>query len=245
MGELVATIVGVSDPRRAGFASLPGVAGDVRRLRSLLGKATRSETLQGATATVNAVHDAIIDWHSKLGPGDTFVFAYSGHGAQRPSPGSKETDELSESLVLADGFYRDVTLRSALHGFEPGVNVVAVIDACHGAGTTYIVDPLPAPGGIVHRRGLRVPGATSLTLAAASEDKNAQQRRAGRDYIGQLVDCLSRAYGDGTTAMTWGELWNQTSRWWLGLGYEPAPEAWLDGPNPDDEAILDALALRP
>jgi len=244
MGRLIGLVVGVGKTRVGGFADLPAIGDDVDALAALLRYGETGPPLVNEAATVNEVHSAISSWHSKLTAGDTFVFAYSGHGSQRDEKASVEADRCSEALVLFDGEYRDSMLRSALHGFVPGVDVVAIIDACHGAGSTYIVKPQPSAHGVVHRRGLRVPGATSLTLAAASEAEDANQVIVGNRSYGQLVDCVSRAWDGGHFDGSWQDLWDLASRWWRGLGYEPAPEAWLDGPDPTDDALLRATALR-
>ena len=236
MGRHVGIVVGVDHTAVPGYRDLSAIATDVETYEQVFGTGYELTTIPSEKATVNGVHGSIIGWHDVLVPGDTFLFAFSGHGAQRPGLGVDEPDRAREALVLADQEYPDVLLRNALHGFCPGVWVVALVDACHAAGATFIQAPAPAKTGIVWQRGRPVPGASSLTLAAAPEDAVAKQRR---DSGGQLTDCLARAHADGGTSGTWGGLWDSMSAWAIGCNYRPRPQAWLDGPEGSGDELLD------
>lgn len=201
--------------------------------------AYETTVLRDDEAEVAAVHSWLVRHHEVLEPGDTVVVAYSGHGAQRRDPNTQEPDGKSESLVLYDRHYRDHDLSSALHGFRPGVRVVALVDACHAAGLTYLDTPKPVVERIVYRRGRPVPGCQSMTIAAAPERANALQRA---DEGGLLTDCLSRAW-TGAADDTWGALWDRIAGWSLALNYMPKPQAWLDGPD-DDDSILQAATTQ-
>jgi len=235
MARHVGTVVGVAHTTVPGYRDLSAIEIDVAIYQQVFGAKYDLTTVPSSRATVNTVHKSIIGLHDVLLPGDTFVFAYSGHGAQRPGLGVNEPDGAREALVLADGEYRDVLLRNALHGFDPGVRVVALIDACHAAGATFILPPTPARSGIVWQRALSVPGASSLTMAAAPEDALAKQRQ---NSGGQLTDCLRRAHADGKSNGTWRELWDTMSAWAIGYDYRPRPQAWLDGPEGSGEDLL-------
>jgi Caspase domain len=238
---LAGLVVGCAKTSVAGYPVLRQIDNDVALFKSLLSKAVPPPTvLQDDDATVNAVHEAITNFSNTLKSGDTFVFAFSGHGGQFDDPNSIEGDKKAEAIMLADGPYPDATLRNALHGFDKGVDVVALIDACHGSGVVFIDVPEPADDPLpVFRRGLKVAGVTSLTMAAAGEGALAKQGTSG----GQLVACLREAWKDGAFKGTWGDLWDLTSRWAVGLAQTPQPEAWLDGPD-DDDSILTRPALQ-
>jgi hypothetical protein len=233
----VGIVVGVAHTAVAGYRDLSAIEVDVATYQRVFGSTYELKTVPSATATVNIVHGAIVGLHDVLEPGDTFLFAYSGHGAQRPGLGVDEPDRAREALVLADGEYPDVLLRNALHGFTPGVRVVALVDACHAAGATFIEAPRPARHGLVWQRAKPVPGASSLTLAAAPEDALAVQRH---DSGGLLTACLALAHDDGRSKGTWGGLWDAMSAWAIGYDYHPRPQAWLDGPEGSGDELLRA-----
>jgi hypothetical protein len=234
----VGTVVGVAQTAVPGFRDLPAIDLDIDIFEAVFGGTYDLTTLKGAKATVNTVHDSLVRLHDTLVPGDTFILAYSGHGSQRPTDNPEEPDGMSEALVLADGEYRDEWLRNALHGFRPGVKVVALIDGCHAAGATFLQPPERHRGeGVVWRRSTPVPGATSLTIAAAPEDGYAMQRE---DAGGQLTDCIRQAHSEGSTSGTWAELWDAMSSWAAFSGYRPPPQAWLDGPEGSGQDLLDA-----
>ena len=233
----VALIVGAASTSVSGFPVLAAIEHDVALFRELVDGFDAVTVLTRSEATVNAVHRGILRWHAELQPGDQFVFAFSGHGARKAAEVTNEPDGFSESLLLADGRLADDSLRRALHGFEPGVFVYALIDACHASGVTFVDTPKPAQvGDRVRRRGISTPGNTVLTLAAANETELARQTERG----GLLVDAMRRAWNGGTFSGTWGEFWDLTSRWSTGLLHSPAPQAWLDGPD-DDVAIVEQV----
>lgn len=238
---LCGLIVGCAKTSVSGYPVLREVDTDIAVFNALLSRAQPKVTvLRNEEATVNSVHDAIVGFGNALNSGDTFVFAFSGHGGQTKDLHSPDADKKAEALMLSDGPYMDATLRNALHGFRKGVDVVALIDSCHAAGASFVEAPTPADDPLpVIRRGIKVPGATSLTLAAAGEGEIALQGDSG----GQLTWCLQLAWDDGKFRGTWGDLWSLTSRWSLGYCQVPQPQAWLDGPD-DDSSILSRAALQ-
>ena len=238
---LCGLIVGCEQTSVPGYPLLQEIDSDIATFSALLSKAQPMATvLRNEEATVNGVHDAIVNLSNILKPGDTFVFAFSGHGGQSDDPDSPDGDKKAEALMLSDGPYADATLRNALHGFQHGVDVVAIIDACHASGVVFIDRRKPADEPLpVYRRGLTVAGATSLTFAAAGEGETAQQGDSG----GQLTGCLRSAWDGGDFHGTWGELWNLTSRWAIGYCQIPLPQAWLDGPD-DDNSVLSRPAFQ-
>lgn len=230
----VAVVVGVAATSVDGFPHLEAIDDDVAVFEDLV-RDFDDVVVLTSDATVERVHHEIVRWHDVLAAGDQFVLAFSGHGSRRRSDDPFEVDGHSEALVLVDGRFEDRFLRPALHGFDPGVFVYALIDACHASGVTFLAPPEAAATGHVYRRGYATVGATSLTFAAAPERELARQTERG----GQLVDAMRRAWDGGQFSGTWGEFWSLTSRWSVGLLQRPSPQAWIDGPDLDDRSILD------
>lgn len=220
-----------------GFPSLQAIEEDVEFFGGLLDSWDVVTTLREREATVNRVHGRMLEWHDQLVAGDSFLFAFSGHGAQVPTSSKHEPDGFAEALVLFDDRYGDHSIRSALHGFRPGVRVYALIDACHASGVTFVREPDPTSRIAlpVRRRAQAVSGATSLTLAAVHESELARQGPRG----GLLIDCMRRTWAGGEFSGSWREFWDVTSRWAQALLQKPLPQAWLDGPE-DGGATLDA-----
>lgn len=75
-------------------------------------------------------------------PGDTFIYFHSSHGGNY-SP----QDPLGRATYLCayDADYSDAELAHDLLAFQPGVNILVIVDACHSSGLFPINPTTPRP----------------------------------------------------------------------------------------------------
>ncbi|MCX6698413.1 MAG: PEGA domain-containing protein, partial [Methanomicrobiales archaeon] len=95
---------------------------------------TRITTLTDSQATKNAIRSALIQMSSQVGPDDTFVFYFSGHGNVYPSYGGTSYIKLFDSEP--NSIKNDISspeLKQWLDGV-PCRNVLVIIDACEAEG---------------------------------------------------------------------------------------------------------------
>ncbi|WP_102109466.1 caspase family protein [Oceaniglobus roseus] len=157
--EVRALLVGVSDYQYLD-ADLRGPANDVRLMAETLA-ARGADTItvlaapsvvlpKGVRAGGAPTHAAIVEALGKLadglGPGDTALFYFSGHGAQAPDTSGDEAGGYDEILLPADskqwnGGIGEVENSIVDDAFGPyfqaildsGATLVAIVDACHSA----------------------------------------------------------------------------------------------------------------
>src|SRR5690606_6669561 len=109
-GRIYGLFAGISDYEPPN-TRLQYTADDALRIRdALIGgggmPAANAHTLLDSEATVGNVRQAIRDIASRMGPDDTFVMFYSGHGGQVPrpdGPAPSDPDGMDETLALYDG----------------------------------------------------------------------------------------------------------------------------------------------
>jgi hypothetical protein len=101
--------------------------------------------LLNAEATRDAVLAALDAVARQSSRNDTFVFFYSGHGAQVAGQGvnAEETDGMEETIVLRDGHLVDDELSAALDRIESRLMLIA-LDSCFSGG--FGPDVLDRPG---------------------------------------------------------------------------------------------------
>ncbi|MFM7234623.1 MAG: caspase domain-containing protein, partial [Flavobacteriales bacterium] len=93
-------------------------------------------------ATRTAVIDGLRAYADRCRPEDTFVFYYSGHGAQLKNSKSTEVDKMDEVLlpydaVLKGKLIRDKEIRDLLSAITAkGTEVIALFDCCHSGSMT-------------------------------------------------------------------------------------------------------------
>ncbi|MBS1712686.1 MAG: caspase family protein [Armatimonadetes bacterium] len=119
--------------------ALHGPPNDTDDMRKLV---TRDYGVPGSNTRLrlnsNATADTLIadlKWVvSKVKPGDTFFFYFSGHGIQLKN--AAEPDGLDEGIVLSGGrFVVDDDIRGLREAFNnAGVNVVFIFDSCFSGG---------------------------------------------------------------------------------------------------------------
>ena len=147
VAAMIGLLVGI-DEYLGGVAPLRGCRNDVRRAREVLARRAEAEGMTSAFTVLldeQATRDGLIGAFRRtfadVGPGDTAVFYYSGHGSQQEAPPEHlvfEPDGLDETLVLhdsrADGGYdlADVELGVLVREITTrGAHVFVVLDCCH------------------------------------------------------------------------------------------------------------------
>ena len=146
--------VGVGD--YAGrLGDLPYTADDPHRiLDGLLERtgmpADNAVVLTDEEATLANVRAAFEALRERVGPRDTFVFFFSGHGdrVEQPAgsrPESSDPDGLDETIELVDGALRDNELDELLDGIDSEL-VLVVLDSCFSGG--FSKDVISVPGRI-------------------------------------------------------------------------------------------------
>ncbi len=149
-GRVYGLFAGISD-YEVPNTDLEYTAEDATRIRDALigGGGMRAEdarTLVDSDVTVANVTSAIRDIGRRMGPADTFVMFYSGHGGQVPradGPTASDPDAMDETLALYDGSMLDDELRELLDEIEQGT-VLVWLDSCYSGG--FAKDIVSAPG---------------------------------------------------------------------------------------------------
>jgi hypothetical protein len=137
--------------------------------------------LQDAQVTIGNIRNAVRDFSGRIGPNDTFVFFYSGHGGRIPRNGPQPTDPdaLDETLELYDAGITDDEFRDLMGELNAG-RILVFLDACFSGG--FSKDVISVPG--------------RMGLFSSEEDVTssvAAKFRAG----GYLAVFLADAIGDG------------------------------------------------
>ena len=149
-GHVYGLFVGISD-YPDGVGDLPECANDAIKLAEALRThglldAQRQVVLTDAQATRANLRSALQRLAGQMGPDDTFVFFYSGHGGQEQRGASsdpREIDATDEFLVLHDGQLLDDELGRLFQPVRAGI-AVAAIDACNSGG--FAKDLITRPG---------------------------------------------------------------------------------------------------
>jgi hypothetical protein len=149
-GRVYGLFAGISDYEPPN-ADLQYTAEDATRIRDALidgggMRAADAYTLVDREATVGNVARAVRDIAGRMGPNDTFVMFYSGHGGQvarADGPTASDPDAMDETLALYDGEMRDDELRELFDEIEQGT-VLLWLDSCYSGG--FAKDIVSAPG---------------------------------------------------------------------------------------------------
>ena len=109
-------------------------------------RASDAVTLLDSQATRANLEAAIEDVAGQMGPDDTFVFFYSGHGAQVDRVGgfeSTDPDGKDETIELYDGAVLDNEFNQMLSQINAGTTLI-VLDSCFSGG--FAKDVISVPG---------------------------------------------------------------------------------------------------
>ena len=195
--RVFALMVGVSDYAE-GINDLPFTDEDARKLAEVLQRGgslnEASVVLTNAEATVGGVRAAFARVAAQAGPDDMFLFFFSGHGSQEPTPVSAlEPDGKTETLVLADGEMSDVELGRLFASLDTRLALL-VVDACFSGGFAR---------NVVDRPGVMGVFSSEEDLTSAVADKF----QAG-GYLSHFVrtGMAGEADSDGDRLVTAGEL---------------------------------------
>jgi hypothetical protein len=183
-GRIYGVFTGISDyPGQAN--DLAYTAEDAHRVHDAMTRAGMRPQdaiiLTDADATIGGVQQAFRTLSSRMGPNDTFIFFYSGHGNRVPRADFQPTDPdaLDETIELYDGPVIDDEMSAMLAGLDVGTSIL-ILDACFSGG--FAKDVISVPG----RMGL-FSSEEDVTSAVAAKF------RAG----GYLAVFLADAVGDG------------------------------------------------
>lgn len=149
-GRIYGLFAGISDYQPPNTPLLY-TAEDATRIRDALidgggMRATDAYTFVDGEATVANVTGAIRTIAGRMGPADTFVMFYSGHGGQTrrsSGPAPTDPDSLDETLALYDGEISDDELGALFDEIDDGT-VLLWLDSCYSGG--FAKDIVSAPG---------------------------------------------------------------------------------------------------
>ena len=219
--------IGASEPAPLGelsFAQLPGATRDAYRLADLTASAGfANHVLTDSNATTSRVIAELETMQRTARPSDTVIVTFSGHGWQIRSSDPEEDDGFDEIWMLTDSYLVDTTIGNYLHGFDPSIDVIAIIDACRSRTASFIVEPtvtdVPLESILDRQQAKPVaepstgetrPAATVLTLAAVDrDDATAYEGPSGGLLTSALVSSLHELQETGSRP-TWGQLWSRT-----------------------------------
>jgi len=187
-GRIYGVFAGISDyPGEAD--DLAYTAQDARDVHDALTRAGMSPqdaiVLTDEAATIGAVHSAFRTLSERMGPNDTFVFFYSGHGNRLPRADFQpaDPDAMDETIELYDGPITDDEMNGMLAGIPAGTSLV-VLDACFSGG--FSKDVISVPG--------------RMGLFSSEEDVTssvAAKFRAGGYLAAFLADAVGEGLADG------------------------------------------------
>jgi uncharacterized caspase-like protein len=210
MGRGSALIVGVGDPRRTGFSKLEGVYRDIEKMQALFSEYRsrgfdQVETLRDSQADADTILFKIANATAALGPGDMFVFYYSGHGASLPDGNGDERRD--QTFVTPGRSLIDDELPPLWQAFVTDVRVVVITDSCHSASNVRAAEDLDAPlptlsigldpptsDSDAGTRGF-IEGVTAnmIHLAACNDDEESVAFPSGSVFTKHLLESLRSA----------------------------------------------------
>jgi len=150
--------------------------------------------------------DMIFSWiqqkAQELGPDDTFVWFYAGHGNGCEDEDGDEEDGQDEELcfVTQDGYYnamKDDWISQLLQSFNPECHILVVTDCCHSATVCDLENDNMAGRPIVH-------------LAAVKDEQCAQDLGDGGAFTSSLLETIETYVEEGVDQFTLTDLFNRT-----------------------------------
>jgi hypothetical protein len=138
-------------------------------------------------------------------PGDWFAMSYSGHGSQRET--AFGAGGWAESLCCYNDLLDDFEFVESVGKFQPGVNVVVILDSCfsggmdRGAGRRIRVAPLWVTARLHKHAPVRTgnPVCNYTLLSACGSDETAADGDQYGAFTGGLLDKVAGG------AQTWGQ----------------------------------------
>ena len=147
-GRIYGVFMGISDyPGEAD--DLMYTAEDALRVRDAMASAGMSAgdaiVLTDDDATAGNLQNAMRTLNGRMGPNDTFILFYSGHGSRIPRSDFQTTDPdaMDETIELYDGPITDDQMNAMFAELNSGTSII-VLDACFSGG--FAKDVISAPG---------------------------------------------------------------------------------------------------
>lgn len=198
-GRTYGIFVGVSDYGNP-EDNLPRTADDAQRLAGALVDADllaarNAIVLTDREATLDGLERAVAELSSRVGPEDTFVLFFSGHGdrVRRADPEMADPDGYDETIELFDRALRDNDLNDLLKQIGAGLTLVA-LDSCFSGG--FAKDAISEPG----RMGLF--SSEEDTVSGVPSDAGGYLSQFLIDAVaGGRADTAGRADTDGDGAI--------------------------------------------
>jgi len=150
--------------------------------------------------------DMIVSWiqqlSMELGPNDTFIWFYAGHGNGAEDEDGDEDDGQDEELcfVTQDGYYnalKDDDISILLQNFDQECHILVVTDCCHSATCCDLENPNMAGRPIVH-------------LAAVKDEQCAQDLGDGGAFTSSLLETIETYVEEGVDAFSLTDIFNRT-----------------------------------
>jgi len=150
--------------------------------------------------------DMIVNWiqqkSQELGPDDTFVWFYAGHGNGAEDEDGDEEDGQDEELcfVTEAGYYnpiKDDLVSSLLKSFNPDTHILVVTDCCHSATVCDLESEDMIGRPVVH-------------LAAVKDEQCAQDLGDGGAFTSSLLETIENYLEEGTELFSLTDLFNKT-----------------------------------
>jgi hypothetical protein len=143
-------------------------------------------------------------------PGDTFLFAYSGHGYRDPYVIKPE-----EGFCFFDGLYADYQQTRLYASIPKGVNIICWYDCCHsgglekagrlGAAKAYSPRTSQVLGYNPSDKASKIE-ANILILAASQADESAMDGPINGAFTGSMLGMLEK----NKPLITWGDWFSKT-----------------------------------
>ncbi|WP_162559704.1 caspase family protein [Methylobacterium radiodurans] len=134
-------MVGINTYSNRSF-DLKGCLNDIDSLKRLLVSGPYNfnvddiESLTDTSATKQSILSRLDYMLGTASPGDTLIFAFSGHGTQAASQDQSESDKKDECLVPYEGTFTSLIRDNDLHGMynkyiDSRIKFTAIYDMCH------------------------------------------------------------------------------------------------------------------
>jgi hypothetical protein len=212
-GRAVGVFVGISD--YPGHGDLPFCASDAIRVQQAFVNAGIMSPLDTVVltdhqATRVAVSNALDRLMRRIGPDDTLVFFFSGHGSQIVDQDRDELDGTDETIALWDGAVTDDELATLLATGQQ--RAMVALDSCYSGGFARDVARLADSVGFYASREdqlshvapeLQAGGYLSYYLADAV-DRSGGQPLPAWQLRSHLADGFATSQAAGRQDLTWG-----------------------------------------
>lgn len=268
MPKVHALLVGINKYAKPEF-ELRGCVNDVQLAEQALKDRVAPgdlvvETLLDAQATRTEVIDTFRSHLGRLGPGDTALFWYSGHGSTAPLPAEiwyAESSGMCQTLVCHDSragasdLYDKELGVLAAEVVATGARLVTIVDACHSRSAMRDIpadglvnrlapasdtapelrDLLPELGAAGVQPGQQLEG--HVAFAACDEWSQAKERKFGDDWHGLFSQALGTALARLGPQATYRQVFNYARCHVEARAFRQLPALEVIGDLADDEFL--------